>query len=64
MENPEDKLRKIMKLMKMAREPISTETPIGNDDDPLLGDFIEDSANTAPPEAAMQAGLRALTALP
>jgi RNA polymerase primary sigma factor len=55
MEMPEDKIRKIMKI---AKEPISMETPIGDDDDSHLGDFIEDSANTAPVDAAMQAGLR------
>jgi RNA polymerase primary sigma factor len=55
MEIPEDKIRKIMKI---AKEPISMETPIGDDDDSHLGDFIEDSTNTAPLDAAMQAGLR------
>ena len=55
MEIPEDKIRKIMKI---AKEPISMETPIGDDDDSHLGEFIEDGANTAPIEAAMQAGLR------
>ena len=55
MEMPEDKIRKIMKI---AKEPISMETPIGDDDDSHLGDFIEDTNNTAPVEAAMQAGLR------
>ena len=55
MEMPEDKIRKIMKI---AKEPISMETPIGDDDDSRLGDFIEDTLNTAPIEAAMQAGLR------
>jgi RNA polymerase primary sigma factor len=55
MEIPEDKIRKIMKI---AKEPISMETPIGDDDDSHLGDFIEDGHNTAPLEAAMQAGLR------
>jgi RNA polymerase primary sigma factor len=55
MEIPEDKIRKIMKI---AKEPISMETPIGDDDDSHLGDFIEDSNNLAPVEAAMQAGLR------
>ena len=55
MEIPEDKIRKIMKI---AKEPISMETPIGDDDDSHLGDFIEDTANTAPVDAAMQAGLR------
>jgi len=55
MEIPEDKIRKVMKI---AKEPISMETPIGDDDDSHLGDFIEDTNNTAPIEAAMQAGLR------
>ena len=55
MEIPEDKIRKIMKI---AKEPISMETPIGDDDDSHLGDFIEDQNNTAPVDAAMQAGLR------
>ncbi|MDD2808282.1 RNA polymerase sigma factor RpoD [Rhodoferax sp.] len=55
MEIAEDKIRKIMKI---AKEPISMETPIGDDDDSHLGDFIEDGHNTAPMEAAMQAGLR------
>ena len=55
MEIPEDKIRKIMKI---AKEPISMETPIGDDDDSHLGDFIEDTSNTAPVDAAMQAGLR------
>jgi RNA polymerase primary sigma factor len=55
MEMPEDKVRKILKI---AREPISMETPIGDDDDSHLGDFIEDSSTLAPTEAAMQAGLR------
>src|SRR5450830_1758541 len=54
-EIPEDKIRKIMKI---AKEPISMETPIGDDDDSHLGDFIEDGSNTAPIDAAMQAGLR------
>jgi len=55
MDMPEDKIRKIMKI---AKEPISMETPIGDDDDSHLGDFIEDTTNTAPVDAAMQAGLR------
>ena len=57
MEMPEEKIRKIMKI---AKEPISMETPIGDDDDSHLGDFIEDGANTSPIDAAMQAGLRDL----
>ena len=55
MDIPEDKIRKIMKI---AKEPISMETPIGDDDDSHLGDFIEDTNNVAPVDAAMQAGLR------
>ena len=55
MEIPEDKIRKIMKI---AKEPISMETPIGDDDDSHLGDFIEDTNNVAPVDAAMQAGRR------
>jgi RNA polymerase primary sigma factor len=55
MEIPEDKIRKIMKI---AKEPISMETPIGDDDDSHLGDFIEDNTHTAPMDAALQAGLR------
>jgi len=55
MDIPEDKIRKIMKI---AKEPISMETPIGDDDDSHLGDFIEDTTHTAPIEAALQAGLR------
>ena len=55
MEIPEEKIRKIMKI---AKEPISMETPIGDDADSYLGDFIEDANTTAPIEAAMKAGLR------
>lgn len=55
MEMPEEKVRKIMKI---AKEPISMETPIGDDDDSHLGDFIEDTGNTAPMEATLQSGLR------
>ena len=58
MEMPEDKIRKIMKI---AKEPISMETPIGDDDDSHLGDFIEDSNNVAPSDAAMYSGLREVT---
>ncbi|AZN37886.1 RNA polymerase sigma factor RpoD [Iodobacter sp. LRB] len=58
MEMPEDKIRKILKI---AKEPISMETPIGDDDDSHLGDFIEDSNNLAPAEAAIYAGLREAT---
>ncbi|MBV8465935.1 MAG: RNA polymerase sigma factor RpoD, partial [Burkholderiales bacterium] len=48
MEMPEDKIRKILKI---AKEPISMETPIGDDDDSHLGDFIEDQNNLAPVDA-------------
>ncbi|MDR0564083.1 MAG: RNA polymerase sigma factor RpoD [Azoarcus sp.] len=59
MEMPEEKIRKIMKISK---EPISMETPIGDDDDSHLGDFIEDTATLAPIEATTYAGLRDATA--
>ena len=52
MEMPEDKIRKIMKI---AKEPISMETPIGDDDDSHLGDFIEDNNTLAPADAALHA---------
>ncbi|MEN9558871.1 MAG: hypothetical protein RLZZ502_82 [Pseudomonadota bacterium] len=55
MEMPEDKVRKILKISK---EPISMETPIGDDDDSHLGDFIEDQITVAPAEAAVHASLR------
>ena len=58
MEMPEDKIRKILKISK---EPISMETPIGDDDDSHLGDFIEDAVTLAPAEAAMYSGLREVT---
>ena len=58
MEMPEEKIRKIMKISK---EPISMETPIGDDDDSHLGDFIEDSVTVAPADAAMYASLREAT---
>jgi len=58
MEMPEDKIRKIMKISK---EPISMETPIGDDDDSHLGDFIEDQTTLAPGDAALYASLRDVT---
>ncbi len=58
MEMPEDKIRKILKISK---EPISMETPIGDDDDSHLGDFIEDTATQAPSDAALYASLREVT---
>ena len=58
MEMPEEKIRKILKISK---EPISMETPIGDDDDSHLGDFIEDAATMAPNDAAVYASLRNVT---
>ena len=58
MEMPEDKIRKILKISK---EPISMETPIGDDEDSHLGDFIEDSTTLAPVDAAVYASLRDAT---
>ena len=58
MEMPEEKIRKILKISK---EPISMETPIGDDDDSHLGDFIEDSSTMAPADAATYASLRDVT---
>ena len=58
MEMPEEKIRKILKISK---EPISMETPIGDDDDSHLGDFIEDQSTMAPSDAATYASLRDVT---
>ncbi|MBZ0248312.1 MAG: RNA polymerase sigma factor RpoD [Burkholderiales bacterium] len=58
MEMPEEKIRKILKISK---EPISMETPIGDDDDSHLGDFIEDQAGLAPSDSALYASLRDAT---
>jgi RNA polymerase primary sigma factor len=55
MEMPEDKIRKILKI---AKEPISMETPIGDDDDSHLGDFIEDTTTLAPADAALHGSMR------
>ena len=49
MEMPEDK---ILKIMKIAKEPISMETPIGDDEDSHLGDFIEDTTLELPLDSA------------
>jgi RNA polymerase primary sigma factor len=54
MDMPEDKIRKILKI---AKEPISMETPIGDDDDSHLGDFIEDNLTLAPAEAALHSSM-------
>jgi RNA polymerase primary sigma factor len=58
MEMPEDKVRKVLKI---AKEPISMETPIGDDEDSHLGDFIEDARVLSPVESATIAGLREST---
>ena len=58
MEMPEDKIRKVLKI---AKEPISMETPIGDDEDSHLGDFIEDGNDTSPVDSATIGGLRETT---
>ena len=54
-------LEKIRKVLKIAKEPISLETPIGDDEDSNLGDFIEDKAALLPVDAAIQSNLRETT---
>jgi RNA polymerase primary sigma factor len=54
-------LEKVRKVLKIAKEPISLETPIGDEEDSHLGDFIEDKAAVIPLDAAIQAGLREAT---
>ncbi|MFO8154474.1 MAG: sigma-70 family RNA polymerase sigma factor, partial [Thiohalospira sp.] len=58
MEMPEDKVRKVMKI---AKEPISMETPIGDDEDSHLGDFIEDTNVESPVDSATGEALREAT---
>jgi RNA polymerase primary sigma factor len=58
MEMPEDKVRKVLKI---AKEPISMETPIGDDEDSHLGDFIEDATVDSPVDSATSEGLREAT---
>ena len=58
MEMPEDKVRKVLKI---AKEPISMETPIGDDEDSHLGDFIEDTTISSPVDSATGEGLREAT---
>ena len=58
MEMPEDKVRKVLKI---AKEPISMETPIGDDEDSHLGDFIEDQTVHSPVDSATSQGLRETT---
>ena len=55
---PEDKVRKVLKI---AKEPISTETPIGDDEDSSLGDFIEDTVIESPLENATEESLHFAT---
>lgn len=57
-EMPEDKVRKIIKIVK---EPTSVETPVGDDDDSYLGDFIGDISDVAPVDAAMHFSLHEVT---
>jgi len=54
-------LEKIRKVLKIAKEPISLETPIGDDEDSNLGDFIEDKSALLPVDAAIQSNLRETT---
>ena len=58
MEMPEDKVRKVLKI---AKEPISMETPIGDDEDSHLGDFIEDQTVHSPVDSATTSGLKETT---
>ena len=58
MEMPEDKVRKVLKI---AKEPISMETPIGDDEDSHLGDFIEDGTVDSPVDSATDQSLRDAT---
>jgi RNA polymerase primary sigma factor len=58
MEMPEDKVRKVLKI---AKEPISMETPIGDDEDSHLGDFIEDTSVESPIDSATTESLREST---
>jgi RNA polymerase primary sigma factor len=55
MDMPEHKIREVMKI---AKEPISMETPMGEDGDTQLGDFIEDNSTLAPVDAALHASMR------
>jgi RNA polymerase primary sigma factor len=59
MDLPEDKIRKVLKI---AKEPISMETPIGDDEDSHLGDFIEDTNIESPLDCATNTGLSEATA--
>ena len=57
---PKEKVRKVLKI---AKEPISLETPVGDEDDSYLGDFIEDKNAVLPLDAAIQSNLRETTTL-
>jgi RNA polymerase primary sigma factor len=54
-------LEKVRKVLKIAKEPISLETPIGDEEDSYLGDFIEDKQAVIPLDAAIQSNLRETT---
>ena len=54
MDMPEDKIRRVLKI---AKEPVSMETPVGDDEDSHLGDFIEDAGSVAPVDSATSEGL-------
>ncbi|NCX94583.1 MAG: sigma-70 family RNA polymerase sigma factor, partial [Gammaproteobacteria bacterium] len=58
MDMPEDKIRKVLKI---AKEPVSMQTPVGDEDDSQLEDFIPDPSNNAPVEAASKSNLREAT---
>ncbi|HEX7636195.1 MAG TPA: sigma-70 family RNA polymerase sigma factor, partial [Noviherbaspirillum sp.] len=57
MDMPEKKIREVMKI---AKEPVSMDTPMGDDGDSQLGDFIEDGATLSPADAAMHASMRSV----
>ena len=54
-------LERVRKAVKLTREPLSMETPVGDEEDSHLGDFIEDTSTIAPIDAAIQSELRATT---
>jgi RNA polymerase primary sigma factor len=54
-------LEKVQKVLKIAKEPLSLETPIGDDENSYLGDFIEDQSAILPIDAAIQSNLREIT---
>ena len=58
MQTTEKEKKKVRAIMKIAREPVSMETPVGEDGDTSLGDMIADSDTATPADAALQASLR------